>query len=172
MCIAAEEPQPSAAELVVAPASWTCPSAPGHLSPRWRKARRPAGLVARRPAAILGLPLSTRTPLTSLPQGAAAVGLCARCIFPITRRRPRRNHIQLKTEEGNEELWNEARTYGVVQLMVDYYSLILWKTIAICMYGINVLSAKYVMKADDDAFVRVEEILSSLDRRNISHGIL
>lgn len=36
----------------------------------------------------------------------------------------------------------------------------------------NVLSAKYVMKTDDDAFVRVDEILSSLDRVNISHGLL
>jgi beta-1,3-galactosyltransferase len=36
----------------------------------------------------------------------------------------------------------------------------------------DVLSAKYVMKTDDDAFVRVDEILSSLDRVNISHGLL
>jgi beta-1,3-galactosyltransferase len=104
----------------------------------------------------------------------------------------------------NEELWNEARTYGDIQLMpfVDYYSLILWKTIAICIYGVcicfvrrflfnivdfflhsafsditilvqtNVLSAKYVMKTDDDAFVRVDEILSSLHQVNISHGLL
>ncbi|KAG8076366.1 hypothetical protein GUJ93_ZPchr0006g45695, partial [Zizania palustris] len=79
-----------------------------------------------------------------------------------------------KNEVVNEELWNEARTYGDIQLMpfVDYYSLILWKTIAICIYGTNVLSAKYVMKTDDDAFVRVDEVLSSLDRVNISHGLL
>ncbi|VAI84485.1 unnamed protein product [Triticum turgidum subsp. durum] len=36
----------------------------------------------------------------------------------------------------------------------------------------NVLSAKYVMKTDDDAFVRVDEILSSLHQVNISHGLL
>uniref|UniRef100_A0A453R6N9 Galectin domain-containing protein n=1 Tax=Aegilops tauschii subsp. strangulata TaxID=200361 RepID=A0A453R6N9_AEGTS len=79
-----------------------------------------------------------------------------------------------KNEVVNEELWNEARTYGDIQLMpfVDYYSLILWKTIAICIYGTNVLSAKYVMKTDDDAFVRVDEILSSLHQVNISHGLL
>uniref|UniRef100_A0ACD5ZQR8 Uncharacterized protein n=1 Tax=Avena sativa TaxID=4498 RepID=A0ACD5ZQR8_AVESA len=79
-----------------------------------------------------------------------------------------------KNEVVNEELWNEARTYGDIQLMpfVDYYSLILWKTIAICIYGTNVLSAKYVMKTDDDAFVRVDEILSSLHRVNVSHGLL
>ena len=41
----------------------------------------------------------------------------------------------------NEELWNEARTYGDIQLMpfVDYYSLILWKTIAICIYGVYLI---------------------------------
>ncbi|KAK3128792.1 hypothetical protein QOZ80_6BG0466430 [Eleusine coracana subsp. coracana] len=79
-----------------------------------------------------------------------------------------------KNEVVNEELWNEARTYGDIQLMpfVDYYSLILWKTIAICIYGTNALSAKYVMKTDDDAFVRVDEILASLHRANISHGLL
>ncbi|CAO2034715.1 unnamed protein product [Urochloa humidicola] len=43
-----------------------------------------------------------------------------------------------KTEVVNEELWNEAGTYGDIQLMafVDYYSLILWMTIAICIYGV------------------------------------
>ncbi|KAI5020630.1 hypothetical protein ZWY2020_045518 [Hordeum vulgare] len=79
-----------------------------------------------------------------------------------------------KNEVVNEELWNEGRTYGDIQLMpfVDYYSLILWKTIAICIYGTNVLSAKYVMKTDDDAFFRVDEILLSLRQVNISHGLL
>ncbi|KAE8773266.1 Beta-1,3-galactosyltransferase 15 [Hordeum vulgare] len=79
-----------------------------------------------------------------------------------------------KNEVVNEELWNDGRTYGDIQLMpfVDYYSLILWKTIAICIYGTNVLSAKYVMKTDDDAFVRVDEILLSLRQVNISHGLL
>uniref|UniRef100_A0A804QZC8 Galectin domain-containing protein n=1 Tax=Zea mays TaxID=4577 RepID=A0A804QZC8_MAIZE len=46
-----------------------------------------------------------------------------------------------KNEVVNEELWNEARTYGDIQLMpfVDYYSLILWKTIAICIYGVYMI---------------------------------
>ncbi|XP_072977674.1 beta-1,3-galactosyltransferase GALT1 isoform X1 [Typha angustifolia] len=79
-----------------------------------------------------------------------------------------------KNQMVNEELWNEARTYGDIQLMpfVDYYSLITWKTIAICFYGTNVVSAKYVMKTDDDAFVRIDEILSSLNRINVSRGLL
>ncbi|KAJ6801235.1 beta-1,3-galactosyltransferase GALT1-like [Iris pallida] len=79
-----------------------------------------------------------------------------------------------KNQLVNEELWNEARTYGDVQLMpfVDYYSLITWKTIAICIYGTNVVSAKFVMKTDDDAFVRVDEVLSSLNRVNVTRGLL
>lgn len=74
----------------------------------------------------------------------------------------------------NEELWDEAKTYGDIQLMpfVDYYSLISWKTIAICIFGTEVISAKYLMKTDDDAFVRVDEILNSLNRINVSHGLL
>ncbi|XP_064958574.1 beta-1,3-galactosyltransferase GALT1-like isoform X2 [Musa acuminata AAA Group] len=36
----------------------------------------------------------------------------------------------------------------------------------------NVLSAKYIMKTDDDAFARVDELLTSLQRANITHGLL
>ncbi|KAJ6312125.1 hypothetical protein OIU77_013805 [Salix suchowensis] len=59
-----------------------------------------------------------------------------------------------KNQIVNEELWNEARTYGDIQLMpfVDYYNLITFKTLAICIFGTEVASAKYVMKTDDDAF--------------------
>ncbi|KAJ0988295.1 hypothetical protein J5N97_006651 [Dioscorea zingiberensis] len=79
-----------------------------------------------------------------------------------------------KNEMVNEELWNEARTYGDIQLMpfVDYYSLITWKTVAICIYGTSSVSAKYVMKTDDDSFVRVDEVLASLDRANLTQGLL
>ncbi|CAL9151323.1 unnamed protein product [Musa hybrid cultivar] len=79
-----------------------------------------------------------------------------------------------KNEMVNEELWKEANTYGDIQLMpfIDYYTIITWKTIAICIYGTNVLSAKYIMKTDDDAFARVDELLTSLQRANITHGLL
>ncbi|PIN13778.1 Galactosyltransferase [Handroanthus impetiginosus] len=79
-----------------------------------------------------------------------------------------------KNQMVNEELWNEARTYEDIQLMpfVDYYSLITWKTIAICVFGTEVVSAKFIMKTDDDAFVRVDEILNSLRRTNMTHGLL
>lgn len=36
----------------------------------------------------------------------------------------------------------------------------------------DVVAAKFVMKADDDSFVRVDEILSSLDRANVTRGLL
>ncbi|KAF6171858.1 hypothetical protein GIB67_007379 [Kingdonia uniflora] len=79
-----------------------------------------------------------------------------------------------KNQMVNEELWNEAQTYGDTQLMpfVDYYSLITWKTVAICIFGTEVVSAKYVMKTDDDAFVRVDEVIASLNRISVSHGLL
>lgn len=79
-----------------------------------------------------------------------------------------------KNQLVNEELWNEARTYGDIQLMpfVDYYNLITWKTIAICTFGTEVIFAKFIMKTDDDAFVRVDEVLASLSRINISRGLL
>jgi beta-1,3-galactosyltransferase len=74
----------------------------------------------------------------------------------------------------NLELWNEARTYGDVQLMpfVDYYSLISWKTLAICIFGTEVDSAKFIMKTDDDAFVRVDEVLLSLSMTNNTRGLI
>lgn len=39
----------------------------------------------------------------------------------------------------NEELWNEVQTYGDIQLMpfIDYYTLITWKTVAICTFGVS-----------------------------------
>ncbi|KAH6824692.1 galactosyltransferase1 [Perilla frutescens var. hirtella] len=79
-----------------------------------------------------------------------------------------------KNQMVNEELWNEARTYGDIQLMpfMDYYSLITWKTIAICIFGTEVVSAKFIMKTDDDAFVRIDEILNSLGRTNVTRGLL
>ncbi|XP_078444748.1 galactosyltransferase1 [Wolffia australiana] len=74
----------------------------------------------------------------------------------------------------NEELWNEARSYGDLQLLpfVDYYSLISLKTIAICIYGTEVVVADFVMKTDDDSFVRVDEILDTLTRFNVTQGLL
>ncbi|CAN4107097.1 unnamed protein product [Withania somnifera] len=78
-----------------------------------------------------------------------------------------------KNRQVNIELWKEAQTYGDMQLLpfVDYYSLLTLKTIAICIMGVKILPAKYVMKTDDDAFVRIDEVLSSLKGKD-PNGLL
>ncbi|PHT48701.1 putative beta-1,3-galactosyltransferase 16 [Capsicum baccatum] len=78
-----------------------------------------------------------------------------------------------KNRQVNFELWKEAQAYGDIQLLpfVDYYGLLTLKTIAICIMGVKILPAKYVMKTDDDAFVRIDEVLSSLKGKD-PNGIL
>ncbi|GMI99237.1 galactosyltransferase1 [Hibiscus trionum] len=79
-----------------------------------------------------------------------------------------------KNQIVNEELWSEMKTYGDIQLMpfVDYYDLITWKTVAICIFGTEVVSANYVMKTDDDAFVRIDEVLATISKENVRNGLL
>ncbi|CAK8563846.1 unnamed protein product [Lathyrus sativus] len=78
-----------------------------------------------------------------------------------------------KNNRVNLELWREAQAYGDIQLMpfVDYYSLISLKTIAICIVGTKIIPSKYIMKTDDDAFIRIDEMLSSLKGKP-SEGLL
>ncbi|KAI5017134.1 hypothetical protein ZWY2020_037512 [Hordeum vulgare] len=73
-----------------------------------------------------------------------------------------------KNDQVNMELWREAQLYGDIQFMpfVDYYTLITLKTVAICMFGTKIMPAKYIMKTDDDAFVRIDEVMSSLKKSN------
>ncbi|THG03990.1 hypothetical protein TEA_007123 [Camellia sinensis var. sinensis] len=79
-----------------------------------------------------------------------------------------------KNKQVNFQLWKEAQAYEDIQLMpfVDYYSLLTLKTVAICILGTQILPAKYIMKTDDDAFVRVDEVLSSLKGKKVSNGLL
>lgn len=82
-----------------------------------------------------------------------------------------------KNKQVNLELWKEAQTYGDIQLMpfVDYYSLITLKAVAACILGTRILPAKYIMKTDDDAFVRIDEVLSSLKSyapRGLLYGLI
>ncbi|VVA96702.1 unnamed protein product [Arabis nemorensis] len=67
----------------------------------------------------------------------------------------------------NLEMWREAKAYGDIQFMpfVDYYGLLSLKTVALCILGTKVIPAKYIMKTDDDAFVRIDELLSSLQEK-------
>ncbi|CAA7015986.1 unnamed protein product [Microthlaspi erraticum] len=70
-------------------------------------------------------------------------------------------------EKVNLEMWREAKAYGDIQFMpfVDYYGLLSLKTVALCILGTKVIPAKYIMKTDDDAFVRIDELLSSLQEK-------
>ncbi|CAA7395331.1 unnamed protein product [Spirodela intermedia] len=61
----------------------------------------------------------------------------------------------------NVELKKEAEFFGdiVIVPFMDSYDLVVLKTVAICEYGVNRVSAKYIMKCDDDTFVRVDSVL-------------
>nr|XP_043622577.1 hydroxyproline O-galactosyltransferase GALT2 [Erigeron canadensis] len=69
-------------------------------------------------------------------------------------------------KEQNAVLKKEAAYFGdiVVLTFMDHYELVVLKTIAICEYAVQNVSAAYVMKVDDDTFTRVDTILKELDR--------
>ncbi|KAL3675827.1 hypothetical protein R1sor_025775 [Riccia sorocarpa] len=72
-----------------------------------------------------------------------------------------------KQDQVNKEMLDEAKTYGDIQLLpfVDYYDLITLKTIAICIYATKHVTADYVMKTDDDTFVRIDAVLAAIKTR-------
>ncbi|KAH6758359.1 Galactosyltransferase family protein [Perilla frutescens var. frutescens] len=72
-----------------------------------------------------------------------------------------------KRKEINEELKKEAEFFGDIVIVpyMDTYDLVVLKTIAICEYGVRTLSASYIMKGDDDTFVRVDAIIN--EARNV-----
>lgn len=69
-------------------------------------------------------------------------------------------------KEQNAVLKKEAAYFGdiVVLTFMDHYELVVLKTIAICEYAVQNVSAAYIMKCDDDTFTRVDTILKELDR--------
>ncbi|KAE9607122.1 hypothetical protein Lal_00025840 [Lupinus albus] len=62
----------------------------------------------------------------------------------------------------NVDIKKEAEYFGDIIIVpyMDHYDLVVLKTIAICEYGIRSVAAKYIMKCDDDTFVRVDAIIS------------
>ncbi|XP_043726272.1 hydroxyproline O-galactosyltransferase GALT6-like [Telopea speciosissima] len=64
-------------------------------------------------------------------------------------------------KEINIELKKEAEFFGdiVIVPFMDSYDLVVLKTVAICEYGVRMVSAKYIMKCDDDTFVRIDPVL-------------
>lgn len=76
-------------------------------------------------------------------------------------------------KEVNVQLKNEADFYGdiIIVPFMDRYELVVLKTVAICEYGVRNISAKYVMKCDDDTFVRVDTVLKEIKRTPHVHGL-
>ncbi|KAI3807460.1 hypothetical protein L1987_23388 [Smallanthus sonchifolius] len=71
-------------------------------------------------------------------------------------------------KEVNAELKKEADFFGDIVIVpyMDNYDLVVLKTIAICEYGVRTASAKYIMKCDDDTFIRVDAVLSEANKVN------
>ncbi|KAJ6800721.1 uncharacterized protein M6B38_201660 [Iris pallida] len=67
-------------------------------------------------------------------------------------------------KEVNAVLKKEAEYFGDIVILpfMDRYELVVLKTIAICEYGVQNVSAAYIMKCDDDTFVRVDVILKEI----------
>ncbi|KAL5725342.1 Hydroxyproline O-galactosyltransferase galt6 [Ranunculus cassubicifolius] len=73
-------------------------------------------------------------------------------------------------KEVNVELKKEAEYFGdiVIVPFMDSYDLVVLKTVSICEYGVRTVSAKYIMKCDDDTFVRVDAVLD--EARKVPDG--
>ncbi|KAK6932127.1 LOW QUALITY PROTEIN: Galectin, carbohydrate recognition domain [Dillenia turbinata] len=72
-------------------------------------------------------------------------------------------------KEVNAIMKKEAEFFGdiVVLPFMDRYELVVLKTLAICEFGVQNVTAAYVMKCDDDTFVRVDTVLKEIE--GISH---
>ncbi|KAL7132950.1 hypothetical protein ABFS83_12G109500 [Erythranthe nasuta] len=69
-------------------------------------------------------------------------------------------------KEVNVELMKESEYFGDIVLVpyMDNYDLVVLKTIAICEYGVRTVAAKYIMKCDDDTFVRIDAVIMELNK--------
>ncbi|KAL5208997.1 hypothetical protein ABZP36_004620 [Zizania latifolia] len=69
-------------------------------------------------------------------------------------------------KEVNKDLKKEADFFGdiVIVPFADSYDLVVLKTVAICKYATRVVSAKHIMKCDDDTFVRVDSVMANVKK--------
>lgn len=69
-------------------------------------------------------------------------------------------------KEVNAVLKKEAAYFGDIVILpfMDRYELVVLKTIAICEYGVHNVTASYIMKCDDDTFVRLPTVLREIER--------
>ncbi|KAG4960282.1 hypothetical protein AAZX31_13G203200 [Glycine max] len=68
-------------------------------------------------------------------------------------------------KEVNAVLRKEAAYFGDIVILpfMDRYELVVLKTMAICEFGIQNVTAAYVLKCDDDTFIRVDTVLKEIE---------
>ncbi|KAM6551991.1 hypothetical protein CsatB_001799 [Cannabis sativa] len=68
-------------------------------------------------------------------------------------------------KEVNLMMKKEAAYFGDIVILpfMDRYELVVLKTIAICEYGVQNVTAAYIMKCDDDTFIRVDTVLREIE---------
>ncbi|XP_051184422.1 hydroxyproline O-galactosyltransferase GALT2 [Lolium perenne] len=71
-------------------------------------------------------------------------------------------------KEINAALKKEAEYFGDIVILpfIDRYELVVLKTVAICQYGVQNVTAEYIMKCDDDTFVRLDTVLQQISTFN------
>lgn len=76
-------------------------------------------------------------------------------------------------KEVNLELKKEADYFGDIVIVpyMDHYDLVVLKTVAICEYGVRTAAANFVMKCDDDTFVRVDAVIQELEKDTGDNGL-
>ncbi|KAK1359767.1 hydroxyproline O-galactosyltransferase GALT6 [Heracleum sosnowskyi] len=69
-------------------------------------------------------------------------------------------------KEVNFDLKKEAEFFGDIVIVpyMDNYDLVVLKTVAICEYGVHTVAAKYIMKCDDDTFVRLDAVIREANK--------
>ncbi|GAA0169191.1 glycosyltransferase [Lithospermum erythrorhizon] len=76
-------------------------------------------------------------------------------------------------KEVNVELKKEAEFFGDIVIVpyMDNYDLVVLKTVAICEYGVRTLAANYVMKCDDDTFVRLDAVMKEVRKVRMERSL-
>ncbi|XP_072951816.1 hydroxyproline O-galactosyltransferase GALT2-like [Typha angustifolia] len=76
-------------------------------------------------------------------------------------------------KEVNAAVRKEAEYFGdmVIMPFMDRYELVVLKTIAICEFGVYNLTADYIMKCDDDTFIRVDVVLKEMNAISKSRSL-
>ncbi|KAL3511196.1 hypothetical protein ACH5RR_030597 [Cinchona calisaya] len=71
-----------------------------------------------------------------------------------------------RRKEVNVELMKEVEFFRDIVIVpyMDHYDLVVLKTVAICEYGVHTIAANYIMKCDDDTFVRVDAAMKEVNK--------